>query len=96
MDDFDQKYFLYQTLTYDFSKLSHFAYLDFGNRGIWDKASILADWLNGLAGEQIPGSKLLESEQPHFVALGEVSHTIYCVFNGDWGYSPTSRFGRNP
>lgn len=72
MDDFDQKYFLYQKLTYDFSKLSHFTYLDFGNRGIWDKASILADWLNGLAEEQIPVSKLLKSEQPHFVALGEV------------------------
>ena len=26
----------------------------------------------------------------------ERSHTIYCVFNGDWGYSPTSRFGKNP
>ena len=24
------------------------------------------------------------------------SHTIYCVFSGDWGYSPTSRFAKNP
>ena len=27
MDDFDQKYFLYQKLTYDFSKLPNFSYL---------------------------------------------------------------------
>lgn len=71
MDDFDQKYFLYQKLTYDFSKLPNFSYLDFGNRGIWDKASILADWLNGLAEEQIDVHELLCSKNPQFVALGE-------------------------
>ena len=71
MDDFDQKYFLYQKLTYDFSKLPNFSYLDFGNRGIWDKASILADWLNGLAEEQIDVHELLCSPNPQFVALGE-------------------------
>ena len=31
-----------------------------------------------------------------FSSQRERSHTIYCVFNGDWGYSPTSRFGKNP
>lgn len=71
MDDFDQKYFLYQKLTYDFSKLPHFSYLDLGNRGIWDKASILADWLNGLAEEQIQVNELLSSGEPHYIALGE-------------------------
>ena len=71
MDDFDQKYFLYQKLTYDFSKLPNFSYLNFGNRGIWDKASILADWLNGLAEEQIDVHELLCSKNPQFVALGE-------------------------
>lgn len=71
MDDFDQKYFLYQKISYDFSKLPNFSYLDFGNRGIWDKASILADWLNGLAEEQINVNKLLCSKNPQFVALGE-------------------------
>jgi len=72
MDDFDQKYFLYQKLAYDFSRLPNFSYLDFGNRGIWDKASILADWLNGLAEEQIDVHELLCSPNPQFVALGEV------------------------
>lgn len=71
MDDFDQKYFLYQKLMYDFSRLPHFSYLDFGNRGIWDKASILADWLNGLSEEQISAIELIESGEPQFVALGE-------------------------
>lgn len=72
MDDFDQKYFLYQKLAYDFSRLPNFSYLDFGNRGVWDKASILADWLNGLAEEQIDVHELLCSPNPQFVALGEV------------------------
>lgn len=71
MDDFDQKYFLYQKLSYEFSRLPNFSYLDFGNRGIWDKASILADWLNGLAEEQVDVNRLLCSEKPEFVALGE-------------------------
>jgi len=30
-----------------------------------------------------------------FSSQRERSHTIYCVFNGDWGYSPTSRFFKN-
>ena len=76
MDDFDQKYFLYQKLTYDFSKLPNFSYLNFGNRGIWDKASILADWLNGLAEEQIDVHELLCSKNPQFVALG-VAKQLY-------------------
>lgn len=71
MDDFDQKYFIYQRLTYDFSKLPHFSFLDFGNRGVWDRASILADWLNGLAEELIDVETLLDSGEPHFIALGE-------------------------
>ena len=70
MDDFDQMNFLYQKLTYDFSKLPNFSYLDFGNRGIWDKASILADWLNGLVEEQIDVHELLCSKNPQFVAAG--------------------------
>ena len=71
MDDFDQKYFIYQRLTYDFSKLPHFSYLDFGNRGVWDRASILADWLNGLADELVDADALISSVEPHFIALGE-------------------------
>jgi len=31
-----------------------------------------------------------------FSFQGESIHTIYCVFSGDWGYSPTSRFAKNP
>ena len=71
MDDFDQKYFLYQRFNYDFCKLPHFSALDFGNRGIWEKSSILADWLNGIAEEQISSSELLQSDSLKYVALGE-------------------------
>jgi len=71
MDDFDQKYFIYQRLNYDFASLEHFSYLDFGNRGIWDKASILSDWLNGLAEEQISAEELINSGEAQFIALGE-------------------------
>ncbi|HQF36814.1 MAG TPA: UvrD-helicase domain-containing protein [Candidatus Dojkabacteria bacterium] len=69
MDDFDHKYFIYQRLTYDFSKLPHFTYLDFGNRGVWDRASILADWLNGLAEELVDVDELINSGEPHFMGL---------------------------
>lgn len=71
MDDFDQKYFIYQRLTYEFSRLPHFSYLDFGNRGVWDRASILADWLNGIAEELISVEDLISSGEQHFIALGE-------------------------
>lgn len=72
MDDFDQKYFLYQRFNNDFCRLPHFSFLDFGNRGIWEKSSILADWLNGLAEEQVNVDELLKSDSLHYVALGEV------------------------
>lgn len=71
MDDFDQKYFLYQRFNYDFCKLPHFKYLEFGNRGIWEKSSILSDWLNGIAEEQINIDDLLSSDSLCYVALGE-------------------------
>lgn len=71
MDDFDQKYFIYQKFSYDFCNLPHFNELPFGNRGIWDKASMLADWMNGLAEEQIDASELLKDVDPQIVALGE-------------------------
>lgn len=71
MDDFDQKYFLYQRFNYEFCRLPHFSYLDFGNRGIWEKSSILADWLNGIAEEQVKIDDLLNSDSLRYVALGE-------------------------
>ena len=71
MDDFDQKYFLYQRFNYDFCKLPHFSCLDFGNRGIWEKSSILADWLNGIEEEQVDVDELLKSNSLRYVALGE-------------------------
>lgn len=71
MDDFDQKYFIYQKFNYDFGSLPHFNELPFGNRGIWDKANMLADWMNGLAEEQIDSSELLNDPDPQVVALGE-------------------------
>ncbi|MBI0578602.1 ATP-dependent helicase [Neobacillus cucumis] len=71
MDDFDQKYFIYQNFNYGFGKQPHFNALPFGNRGIWDKSSILADFLNGLAEEQINPSELLMDTDPQIVALGE-------------------------
>lgn len=72
MDDFDQKYFIYQKFNYYFKKLPHFRDLPFGNRGIWDKVSMLADWLNGLAEEQIDATELLGDPEVRIVALGEV------------------------
>lgn len=71
MDDFDQKYFLYQRFNYEFGRLPHFSYLDFGNRGIWDKASLLADLLNGIAEEQISVDELINSGVPKYIAAGE-------------------------
>lgn len=71
MDDFDQKYFLYQRFNYDFCRLPHFSCLDFGNRGIWEKVSILADWLNGIAEEQVRVEELLASDSVRYIALGE-------------------------
>lgn len=71
MDDFDQKYFIYQKLNWEFGNIPHFNNLPFGNRGIWDKASMLADWMNGLAEEQIDAAELLNDVDPQVVALGE-------------------------
>ncbi|WP_207745349.1 ATP-dependent helicase [Clostridium tyrobutyricum] len=71
MDDFDQKYFIYQKFNYDFGNLPHFNDLPFGNRGIWDKASMIADWMNGLAEEQIDVIELLNDQDSQVVALGE-------------------------
>lgn len=71
MDDFDQKYFLYQRFNYQFSKLPHFSCIDFGNRGIWEKVSILSDWLNGIAEEQVKVENLLSSDSVRYIALGE-------------------------
>lgn len=71
MDDFDQKYFIYQKFNFEFGKLPHFNDLPFGKRGIWDKSGMLANWLNGLAEEQIDANKLLFDPDPKIVALGE-------------------------
>lgn len=71
MDDFDQKYFIYQKFMYEFGKLPHFNDLPFGNRGIWDKASMLANWMNGLAEEQVDVTHLISNPDPQMVALGE-------------------------
>ena len=71
MDDFDQKYFIYQKFNHDFARLAHFNNLPFGNRGIWDKASVLAEWMNGLVEEQIDVLELLKDPDPQVVALGE-------------------------
>lgn len=71
MDDFDQKYFLYQKLNYDFGRLPNFKALPFGNRGIWEKASVLANWLNGLAEEQINIEEMLNDIDPQMIALAE-------------------------
>ena len=70
MDGFDQKYFIYQKFSSDFSNLTYFSTLPFGKRGIWDKSSMLADWMNGLAEEQINASELLKDPDPKVVALG--------------------------
>lgn len=71
MDEFDQKYFIYQRFNSEFCRLPHFSVLDFGNRGIWEKSSILADWLNGLAEELVNADELLQSDSLRYVALGE-------------------------
>lgn len=71
MDDFEQKYFIYQRMSYDFSKLPHFEYLALGKRGVWERASVLANWLNGVAEGLVDTNELINSENSTFVALGE-------------------------
>lgn len=71
MDEFDQKYFIYQNFNFGFMELPSFNELPFGKRGIWENVELLTTWLNGLAEEQISPEKLLSDEDSRIVALGE-------------------------
>ncbi|MDM5326811.1 ATP-dependent DNA helicase [Neobacillus sp. CF12] len=71
MDDFDQKYFIYQNLYREFQSLDNFKVLFEGNIGIWTKAEKLASWLNGLAEERVNPFDLINDINPAIVALGE-------------------------
>ncbi len=71
MDEFDQKYFIYQNLYKEFHRLENFQFLFQGNIGVWGKAEKLASWLNGLAEEQVNPYDLLNDMNPAIIALGE-------------------------
>ena len=72
MDDFDQKYFIYQRYYYDFRPLPHFNDLISETSGVWRNVSKIADLVNGLSEEKINAERLLADPNPQIVALGEI------------------------
>lgn len=72
MDDFDQKYFIYQRYYYDFKPLPHFNDLISETLGVWRNVSKIADLVNGLSEEKINAERLLADPNPQIVALGEI------------------------
>ena len=72
MDDFDQKYFIYQRYYYDFRTLPHFNDLISETSGVWRNVSKIADLVNGLSEEKINAERLLTDPNPQIVALGEI------------------------
>lgn len=72
MDDFDQKYFIYQRFYYDFKPLPHFEDLIRQTSGVWRNVSQIATYVNGLSEEQIDCDKLLSDPNPQIIALGEI------------------------
>ncbi|WP_367946441.1 ATP-dependent helicase [Bacillus cereus] len=72
MDDFDQKYFIYQNFNFAFGKLPHFWDLFSSTSGIWRNSNKLADYVNGLSEEQIDAEQLMQDPNPQIVALGEI------------------------
>ena len=71
MDDFDQKYFIYQNFHYGFGGLSSFRSLPLGNRGIWEKSSLLSTLFNDMTEKLIRTEELLASTDNQLIALGE-------------------------
>lgn len=72
MDDFDQKYFIYQRYYYDFRPLPHFNDLISETSGVWRNVSKIANLVNGLSEEKINPERLLTDPNPQIVALGEI------------------------
>ncbi|ARB40002.1 hypothetical protein B5728_03875 [Mammaliicoccus sciuri] len=72
MDDFDQKYFIYQRYYYDFRPLPNFNDLISETSGVWRNVSKIADLVNGLSEEKINAERLLADPNPQIVALGEI------------------------
>lgn len=72
MDDFDQKYFIYQRYYYDFRPLPHFNDLISETSGVWRNVSKIADLVNGLSEEKINAERLLADPNPQIVGLGEI------------------------
>lgn len=72
MDDFDQKYFIFQNFNSSFGKLPHFWELFSRTYGIWNNSNKLAKFVNGLSEERIDAEKLLNDPNVKFVALGEI------------------------
>ncbi len=72
MDDFDQKYFIYQRYYYDFRPLPHFNDLISETSGVWRNVSKIANLVNGLSEEKINPERLLTDPNPQIVALGMI------------------------
>lgn len=72
MDDFDQKYFIYQRYYYDFKPLPHFNNLISETSGVWRNVSKIANMINALSEEKIDPQLLLTDPNSQIVALGEI------------------------
>lgn len=72
MDDFDQKYFIYQRYYRDFKSLPNFNCLVDETSGIWRNVNKIANLINGLSEEMIDAKELLMDSNPEIIALGEV------------------------